>query len=133
LRAVGASPKIEQVAGTGEPATSLALSAEGRLAVGDGRGRLVVRDLTAEGRPAVLDRTLEDEPIRVLRLGPDGLLAVGTESGVRLARVGRDGELPRLGGLDGPSSSLAFSIDGRWLAACNDQGDLALWDLADPS
>jgi WD40 repeat protein len=101
-----------------------------RLATGDETGRLVVWDVTARGRQhswqAVPD--LLRSPV----FSPDGQLVI--------CQSGRDGQLAvwdlaseqRLGTLGGPpndASQLAFSRDGRSLAAAYVGEAVVVWDF----
>lgn len=70
-------------------------------------------------------------PVKSVRFGPRGLLAIGAADGVYLADIDRDGTASRLKGVDGPSQSVDFAPSGDWLAACSATGELALWPLVD--
>jgi len=82
-------------------------------------------------------RTLPTGSVRTLAFSPDGTqLAGGAERPFRVVvwDVGSSKELRTLGGFYQPISAVAYSADGRWLAASGGskkEGIIKLWDAAD--
>jgi WD40 repeat protein len=123
------------------PAVLAQQSAVGQAAfMGDGEGVLVA---SGGGRLASYDtRTGErfgprwpaDDSLSALALSPRGdfVAVVDADAGLILYDA-RDDRPLELAGADGlpPVTSLAFSIDGRWLLAT--AGSLLVWDLQDLS
>jgi WD40 repeat protein len=118
---------------------SLAFSPDGRLlAAGSINGRLSVWDTAEGGR--LLFRGAQDAPPFRLRFSPDGrrLAAVDREY-VRIWDVGTGQEVLALRGAPprptdgGFNPEVAWSDDGRWLAAGVWDGSVAVWDAADPA
>ena len=113
---------------------SLALSPDGRCAVTDPFGRLLVYDLA---RREVLWRfTIHPAPTTCLAFSPDGksLAASGVNWWGKAAEVRRwefpsGKEAPPLRGHRGPVTALAFSPDGQTLATGSRDRSVRLWDL----
>lgn len=115
--------------GPGGMTTALHLSSSGRwAAVGNRDGRVLVIDL--EAGKTVYDGEGFGGRIGALRIGPDGLLAVGTDEALHLVPWDHPDRAVRPAGIEGEVASIEFSADGRWLGACTKPGDLRLWKLA---
>ncbi len=130
--ATGKAGPIATVEGPGGSALVLSLDADGRLAAGDEKGRLLLRDLTRPERPAIARWSLDSGPVHTLSTGPDGRLAIGAGDSLWLVRPGADAPV-MLPDVVEEIRQAAFSADGRWLAACTAFGTLHLWDLTDPA
>lgn len=110
----------------GKSIHSVTFSGDGqRLAALDSSGVVTVRDLTGG---VIATRSAEDK-LAAIALSPDGgWLALGGADGqVLKAPVSSDAPPATLGGLSAPVRALAWSPDGRTLAACAEDGHLARW------
>ena len=115
------------------PLSALAVSPEGVVASGGGRGVIKLWDLTSEqsqGQPLLT----ESGAVTALSFSSSGLLASGGEDGtVRLwdTTTGQEVNRPE-GGHDGKVASLAFSPDGKTLAAGYSRNRHRVWDRREP-
>jgi WD40 repeat protein len=108
-------------------ADNLTFSSDGKtLVVGSRFGTIIIWDY--EKREVV--RRFEDiEEDHAIALSPSGeLLAVGNEKVVDLFNVADGERLFRLEGIGDWITSLAFSSDGKMLAAGDDKGNVIQWD-----
>ena len=120
----------EIVARHGRP-TALAVSPDGRtLALGFPSGQVTLRDIRAGNET---EHQAAPSAIRLLAFSASGSVAVSHEQGLRLispapAGAAGPGNLADLA--DRPAASVAFSADGRYLAACSaGRGELKAWRL----
>lgn len=121
----------------GRSVAALALGINGGLlAAGDDTGRVAAWQVTDPGRPhALLPQDAGSGRVFGLAFSPDGRwLAAGTTRAVVLWRLG-GGTAPRaiLIGSKKAVRSVAFTSDGRTLAAGGDDGTVRLWDVSAPS
>jgi WD40 repeat protein/serine/threonine protein kinase len=132
---VASGRELSALEGGGANIQCLAFSPDGRLAAaGDQAGRLVVWDTTTGRRlhPADLEG-----PTYRLAFSPDGRrLAAVDRQQVKVWDVASGKEVLTLRGLPprptdgGFNPALAWSPDGRWLAATNYKGGIDVWDGA---
>ncbi len=129
--------EVQPLVGQGGPATSLAFDPAGKmLAVASGPYDQVVRLWNVTGPAPVLATAL---PLKVspyaVRFAPDGkaLAIAGSGGQVVLFDLERASlpELRTLKGTAGTLVSLAYSADGKWLAA-GDNAKIYLWHLEKP-
>jgi WD40 repeat protein/Flp pilus assembly protein TadD len=133
---VASGRELAALEGGGANIQCLAFSPDGRLAAaGDQAGRLVVWDTTTGRRlhPADLEG-----PTYRLAFSPDGRrLAAVDRQQVKVWDVASGKEVLTLRGLPprptdgGFNPTLAWSPDGRWLAATNYAGGVDIWDGAE--
>jgi WD40 repeat protein/uncharacterized caspase-like protein len=130
--------RIYHASGSGEPTlkrwpdqpTAIAVDPESRwLAVGFEDGRVVMNEL-ATGEETT--RRISSGPIGRLNFSSARRLAVSHARGVSLVPiVAADTEQPSVL-IDQPAEVLAFSLDGRFLAACaKNHGGLLVWDVSE--
>ncbi|MEU8238542.1 TIR domain-containing protein [Actinoplanes missouriensis] len=121
---------------------AMALSADGRtLAVGHGKGRMTLWDLTDRKQPAKLTELPLRDMLSSIAFTPDGrAMAVGEGSNVSMwdvtdrAAPVRLTSIPLADYIGYHANSLEFSADGRTMAAATtDTGTVVLWDVADLS
>jgi len=69
--------------------------------------------------------------VLVVEFGPNGSIVAGTaaDNSVRLWEVNSGILLHTLWGHTSPSHSIAFALDGRWVATGTDDGTLRFWDV----
>lgn len=124
-----------------QPIGDIAISHDGRFGVGAAQ---LLGSQAQEGRSPLLRFDLENGTVRTLSshggnvtaiaLDPTGsLVATGSFDGT--IRVGRSsGEEPHiLMGQEGAINSIAFSPDGRWLAASGEEFAIHVWPVPDVS
>jgi WD40 repeat protein len=110
-------------------AISPALSPDDRtVAVGERDGSLSL--FAIEGGPA--RRLAGSVMVDFVQFSPDGRHVAGGSSAKGLVRIWdvTTGKSRELEGRKGGVESLAFSRDGRWLAAASTSGDVGLWEVA---
>jgi serine/threonine protein kinase/WD40 repeat protein len=116
---------------------ALAFTPDGRwLLTGDMTGHLVRRPLVPEPEPepAVIFRSGPDDgAIPAVKVDPSGRVVLAALQSGTVVIVPLDGSpVRRLEGLDNPAAAVAFSRDGRRVAAAGGQGDgrkVRVWDL----
>ena len=123
---------LETLDGPGGVVTGRRMATDGRrVAAGDDAGRLLIQDHKG-AKPRVFPFP---NPIDAVAISPTaGLLAVASGGTVRLVSLGAADPalLDPVLALGDAANLLAWSLDGRWLAACTASGHLKLWTLADP-
>lgn len=126
---------------------SLAVSVDGKLIALTGalyrekkekrvpgsQGRVAPLVLLCDAETGVEQRSFPapGDDILAMAFSPEGLLALGYRDGTVTLWDPYAGRAERtLEGLGGKVLSLAFSHDGRWLAAGNEDSTLRVWDLS---
>jgi WD40 repeat protein len=101
----------------------------GRLASADADGRLVVWDV-ADRKPVVTLRA-PGQHLSSVAFGPNGVVAVGAESGlVRVADVDKRRWVDSVGADSSRINGLAFAPSGSVALTASDDGDARIWDVA---
>ncbi len=114
----------------GKPAPRLAFAA-GRLMVLDGKGELSTWDVPTR-RPVYKISLGDDRGPRYSAISPDGQVAAGVGDGglsVQLVDAATGRALGKLATL-GRVMFIAFSFDGRTIAATSDDQTTRIWDVA---
>ena len=116
---------LRTLAGFGAPVTALAVSGNGRIAAGSGDGK--VRVYLAEALKPSQTEAAHTEAVKALAWGRDGRLASGgLDAAVRL--WGSDAKKPsRRLEIAGSVETLAFSPNGKWLAAGASDNRVNVW------
>ncbi|GAA4607786.1 WD40 repeat protein [Actinoplanes octamycinicus] len=142
MTAPAAPAPLSVIKAQGDPVYAIRFSPDGRtLAVGQRDGRTTLWDLADRRNPAKLSETMLRKTLTAIVFTPDGrTMAVAEGNNIslwdvtdRAAPVRRSSIL--LKNYYGYTAWwLAFSPDGRTLAAATDDGATAvLWDVADPA
>lgn len=142
LAALQRSPAAQSVwEGDGQSLIRLALTDNDRIAVATaGNGNLLTWNLTGPRTAGSTEQFAWSTPsLLAVRPGTDEVVLAGISDGTvgtpeiklwdtrRRQQVGRD-----LPGATSLVESLAWSADGRWLAAAQQAGDVLVWDLDHP-
>jgi len=133
-------PNGRRLSWEGEPVLSTAFSPDGRLLVmASAFSRVLVWDVSDPASPQVLSGPLTHhlDPVYAVAFSPDGsVLAAGDDAGVitlwNLADPARPTLLGRTARLPGIARSLAFSPDGRVVAASLGNS-VVLWEVSYPA
>ena len=121
-----------------QPISQFVLSPDGRFGVATRRADPqvgpgdAIRFSLDDGSAQVLQHGSD---VRAIAMDPSGsLVATGTQDGtVRVSRAAADAPPHLLLGQEGAIYSLAFSTDGRWLAAAGEAFDIRVWPVPDVS
>ena len=112
------------------PAGVSAVSADGRLEAIAGALPEVALRRAKDGKE--LGRLAADRPLTAVAFRPDASQMAGTESDTGRIRVWETATRKTVAVIEGPvgSRTIAYSPDGRWLAAASPESGVRVWDAS---
>lgn len=112
------------------PAGASAVSADGHLEAIAGALPEVTLRRAKDGKE--LGRLAADRPLSAIAFRPDASQVAGTESDTGRIRVWEAATRKTVAVIEGPvgSRTIAYSPDGRWLAAASPESGVRVWDAA---